>query len=225
MFILLVIFTFVAGILLDHFITRRHILIATEAPERRLAGAALPRRTADVVGGFTLPENLSYHIGHTWAVAEAPQLVRVGADDLAAKTAGHLTAVDLPERGKWVRQGQKIVAMHRDGREIELVSPIEGTVVSVNDKLRLDPDLARKDPYGEGWLIAVNAPDVATSFRNLLNGNVARRWMEESAAALRTFSPSALAMVAQDGGVALDDLAANLPDAEFKMLTNELFLT
>jgi glycine cleavage system H protein len=124
-----------------------------------------------------------------------------------------------------VRQGQKIVAMHRDGREIDLVSPIEGIVVNVNDKLRLDPDLARKDPYGEGWLIAVNAPDVATSFRNLLNGNVARRWMEESAATLRSFSPGALAMVAQDGGVALDDLAADLPDAEFKMMTSALFLT
>lgn len=224
MFILLVIFTFVAGILLDHFITRRHILIA-EAPERRLAGAALPRRTANVVGGFALPENLSYHAGHTWAVAEAPQLVRVGIDELAAKTAGHLTSVDLPERGKWVRQGQKIVAMHRDGRDIDLVSPIEGTVVSVNDKLQLDPDLARKDPYGEGWLIAVNAPDPATSFRNLLNGTLARRWMEESAATLRGLSPSALAMVAQDGGEALDDLVGHLSEAEFKALTRELFLT
>lgn len=224
MFILLVVLTFVAGILLDHFITRRHILIA-EAPVRRPAAAVYPRLAANVVGGFALPENLSYHVGHTWAVAEAPQLVRVGADELAAKTAGHLSAIDLPERGKWVRQGQKIVSMHRDGREIALVSPIEGTVVNVNDKLQLDPDLARKDPYGEGWLIAVNAPDVATSFRNLLNGNVARRWMEESAAKLRSLSPSALAMVAQDGGVALDDLVGHLSDAEFKALSSELFLT
>ena len=220
MFILLVILTFVAGILLDHFITRRQILVA-EAPQPRRPAPALNA----VVGGFALPDHLSYHVGHTWAMAEAPQLVRVGADELAAKTAGHLTAVDLPERGKWVRQGQKIVALRRDGREIDLVSPIEGTVVNVNDKLQTDPDLARKDPYGEGWLIAVNAPDIATSFRNLLTGKVARRWMEESAAKLRSLSPTALAMVAQDGGVALDDLVGHLPDAEFKTLTGELFLT
>ena len=211
MFILLVILTFVAGILLDHFITRRQILVAAE-PEV-------------VVGGFRVPDHLHFHVGHTWAVTEAPQLVRVGADELAAKTAGHLTAVDLPERGKWIRQGQKIVALRRDGREIDLVSPIEGTVVNVNDKLQKDPDLARKDPYGEGWLIAVNAPDAATSFRNLLSGTVAKRWMEESAAKLRAFTPAALAMVAQDGGVAVDSVVEDLPEIQFKALTSELFLT
>lgn len=215
MFILLVILTFVAGILLDHFLTRRKILVV-EAPRERAAG---------VVGGFALPDHLRYHNGHTWAVAESPQLVRVGADDLATKVAGQLTAVDLPERGKWIRQGQKIIALRRDGREIDLVSPIEGTVVSVNDKVLRDPDLARKDPYGDGWLIAVNAPDPGTNFRNLLTGNVARRWMEESAAKLRLLSAPALAATAHDGGVALDDLVGHLPEAEFRALAGELFLT
>jgi len=217
MFILLVILTFVAGILLDHVITRRQILIANEAP-------ALKLQPATVVAGFELPEHLSYHTGHTWAVAEGPELVRVGVDELAAKTAGHLTAVDLPERGKWIRQGQRIIALHRDGREIDLVSPIEGTVVNVNDKLIADPDLAHKDPYGAGWLIAVNAPDASTNFRNLLRGNVARRWMEESATKLRTLlSPMSLA-TAQDGGVMVDDPVSHLPESEFDALRKELFL-
>ena len=224
MFIMLVLLTFVAGILLDHFLTRRKILVL-DAPKSRNREAAAPKLIADVIGGFTLPENLRYHPGHTWAVAEAQELVRVGADELAAKVAGHLTAVDLPERGKWIRQGQKIVALHRNGREIDLVSPIEGTVVRINEKLLRDPDLARKDPYGDGWLLTVNAPDVSTNFRNLLNGKVARRWMEESASKLRMLSPGAVAALAQDGGVALDDLVGHLTEAQFQDLTADLFLT
>jgi hypothetical protein len=57
-------------------------------------------------------------------------------------------------------------------------SPIEGTVTDVNEAVAFDPELARKDPYGEGWLVTVQSPNAKTNFRNLLGGALARWWMK-----------------------------------------------
>ena len=220
MIALLVVLTFLAGILVDLYMTRRHpILVVDET-----AASERPRVVARVIGGFAVPDNVRYHPGHTWALEESPQLVRIGVDDLAAKVAGDVTAIDIPERGQWIRQGQKIIAMHRDGREIDLVSPIEGTVVGVNEAALRDPHLVRKDPYGDGWLLTVNSPDAPTNFRNLIGGATARKWMEEAAATLRRVTPAAVGAVAHDGGIALDSAVGNIPAEEFQKLEKELFL-
>lgn len=220
MIALLVVLTFLAGILLDLYMTRRPIVMADENAER----PSRPRMIPAVVGGFAVPDNVRYHPGHTWALAESPELVRIGIDDLAAKVAGSVVKIDIPERGQWIRQGQKIIALHRDGREIDLVSPIEGTIVGVNEKALEDPELTRKDPYGDGWLLTVNSPDAPTNFRNLLGGSAARRWMEDAAATLRRLTPTAIGAVAQDGGLVLDAAVGKLTDDDFNRVEKELFL-
>ena len=186
--------------------------------------AALPKLVPAFVGGFEVPENLRYHPGHTWALAESPSLVRVGLDDFAARLLGKIEEITLPKRGQWIRQGQKIVTVLRGGSKAELVSPIEGEVANVNEAALADKSLAARDPYGEGWLLTVQSPDAKTSFRNLLGGSVARKWMEEAASRLRMRMPVLAGAVAQDGGVAVDDIAAHLPDEAWSELAKEFFL-
>ena len=219
---LLVILTFAVMVLIDHLLLRQPIVIADEAPA---FAAGTPRRVAPVVAGFAVPDNVRYHPGHTWAAVQNGDVVRVGIDDFAAKVAGGVDRIDAPTRGQWIRQGQKILSMHRDGRDIELVSPIEGTVVRVNDAALTDPEAARKDPYGTGWLLEVNSPDAKTNFRNLLSGKLARRWMDDTAARLRALMPAPAGALAQEGGVAIDDVLASIPDADWKKAAQEFFLT
>ncbi|HVR39229.1 MAG TPA: glycine cleavage system protein H [Thermoanaerobaculia bacterium] len=215
-----VILTFVVALLIDHLLDRKPLPIAQEKP---LQAPARPRLTPAIVAGFEVPDNLLYHRGHTWAAAETPDLVRVGVDDFAAKLAGEITSVDVPQRGQWIRQGQRIIAMHHNGREIDLVSPIEGTVVDLNETALTNPTAVRNDPYGDGWLLTVNSPDAKTNFRNLLGGTLARRWMDDAAARLRAFAVPAGAL-AQDGGVAVSSLIEQLPDVEWEKAEKEFFL-
>lgn len=215
MIALLVILTFFAAILLDHLLLRRPVPIA-EATERPTPA---PRPLPTIVGGFALRDNYRYHPGHTWAVAETPNLVRIGIDDFAAKVAGDIAEIDLPERGQWIRQGQKIIAMKADGHQLELVSPIEGTVMDINANL----GAAKNDPYGDGWLLTVNSPDAKTNFRNLLGGSTARRWLDDAAARLRSFAAIPAGAFAQDGGIAVNDILRNLPDADIARLNAEFF--
>jgi hypothetical protein len=88
-----------------------------------------------------------------------------------------------------------------------------------------DPKLALRDPYGEGWLLTVQAPDAKTSFRNLLGGALARWWTEESANRLQRRMPMALGALAQDGGVAMDNVTTHIPDQDWLLLAKEFFLS
>src|SRR5581483_6609486 len=224
MTVLLVLFTFAAFLLIDHFHSRKHAIIqpVMQAARER---EAVPRLQPSLVGGFHVPENMRYHPGHTWAVAETPTLVRVGLDDFASRLIGHISRIALPQRGQWIRQGQKLCTIHRDGVAVDMVSPIEGSVADVNDSLLQNPELARKDPYNEGWFITVQSPDAKINFRNLLGGALARWWTEESASRLQRRMPVALGALAQDGGVAMDNVSNQVGDEEWAQVAREFFLS
>jgi len=212
----------VTFLLIDHFHSRK---VVVQPVVQAAKHDAPPRLAPSLVGGFQVPEKLRYHPGHTWALSESPSLVRVGMDEFASKLTGKIERITLPQRGQWVRQGQKIWTLHRDGTSVDMVSPIEGSVADINDAAIRDPEFARKDPYGEGWLVTVQSPDAKTNFRNLLSGALARWWTEESASRLQRRMPMALGALAQDGGAAIDNLAVQIPDKDWATLAKEFFLS
>src|SRR5581483_5509862 len=223
MTVILVLLTFVTFLLIDHFFSRKNVVVQ---PAMQVAKREAPARLAPgLVGGFHVPETLRYHPGHTWALSESPSLVRVGMDEFASKLAGKIERITLPQRGQWIRQGQKVCTLHRDGTAVDMVSPIEGSVADINEAIVQSPELAHKDPYGEGWLLTVQSPDAKTNFRNLLTGALARWWTEESASRLQRKMPTLLGALAQDGGVAMDNLSAQLPDKEWAPIAKEFFLS
>jgi hypothetical protein len=71
----------------------------------------------------------------------------------------------------------------------------------------------------------VQSPDAKTNFRNLMTGGLARWWTEEAASRLQRRFPAALGALAQDGGVAMDNLAAQMPDQNWVELAREFFLS
>ena len=227
MTVLLVLFFFATFLAIDYFRTRDAFVhpVLQVAPAKH--DAVAPRLQPALVGGFAVPENLRYHPGHTWALSESPNLVRVGMDDFAAKLTGTVERITLPQRGQWIRQGQKMCTLYRDDVAVDMVSPIEGTVAEINQALMSDPKLALRDPYGEGWLVTVQSPDAKTSFKNLLGGPLARWWTEESASRLQHRMPMPMAMgaLAQDGGVAINDVANQIPGQDWLSLAKEFFLS
>jgi glycine cleavage system H protein len=221
MTVILVLLTFATLLTIDHFYSQRK---AVPQPALQVAKNT-PRLQPGVVGGFQVPANLRYHPGHTWALSEGPSMVRVGMDDFASKLIGKVERIVLPQRGQWIRQGQKIATIFRDGAAVDMVSPIEGSVADVNDTLTGNPLLTRTDPYGEGWLVTVHSPDAKTNFRNLLAGTLAKWWTEESAGRLQKRMPMMLGALAQDGGVAVDNLTDQIPDQQWSEIAKEFFLS
>ncbi len=222
MTVILVLLVFAAFLLIDYLRTSRYHPRQSQLEAKK---QDMPRRIPPVVNGFQVPDNLRYHPGHTWALSESPTLVRIGMDDFASKLAGKIEHIVLPQRGQWVRQGQKIWTLSRDGKSVDMLSPIEGSVADINEAALHDPEEARKDPYGEGWLVTVQSPDARINFRNLLNGALARLWTEQSAGRLQQKLPRAAAALAQDGGVAVDNVISEMPDQDWAALAREFFLS
>ena len=222
MTVFLVLATFLVFIVLDYALNRRKA-VATVSVHASQAVPALAG--GDYVDGFLTPENVSYHPGHSWFVRERKNLVRVGADEFAAALVGKVEKIELPKPGQWVRQGQKILAFWRDGEKTEMVSPTEGEVLEINSEVVNNPAMLRQDPYGKGWLVTVHVPDEENTGRNMVPKGLVREWMRESVERLYSRQPSLAGAVAADGGRPADDLLTALPDANWKQVTGEFFLT
>jgi glycine cleavage system H protein len=222
MTVILVLVTFLVFIVLDYILNRRRapavVPVATSA-------ANVKREGSDYVGGFLVPKDRSYHPGHSWLMAERKSVVRVGADEFAAALAGSVEKIELPKPGQWIRQGQEVFSFYKDGEKVGMVSPTEGEVLTANADVLNHPSLLRRDPYGAAWLITVTVPDEETTTRNLVPKCLITDWMRDAIDRLYARQPVLAGAVAADGGRPADDLTAGIPDANWKALAAEFFLT
>jgi glycine cleavage system H protein len=216
---LLVLATFVAFISVDVMLHRDKYRFRVAEPE----GARAAEGPVPVVAGVSLPEALSYHPGHAWALDTGNGRVRVGLDEFASSLLGKILRVDAPQRGRWFRQGEKGWTVVTERGEVSMLAPAEGEIVAVNAKAMADPEVVSGDPYGAGWLIEIFSPDTQVSFRNLLSGSMARRWMEESIAELRQALSPMAAVTALDGGRISSHLGQELPKERWEELTHRFF--
>jgi glycine cleavage system H lipoate-binding protein len=175
---------------------------------------------------FLTPADRMFHRGHAWLKGEDDGLVTVGLDDFAAKLVGPLSRVSLPAVGAPVGQGEQAWRlMAADGRSVEMLSPVDGTVVALNPSLAASPDLAERDPYGEGWLMKVRPSRLRANRINLMAGAAVRRWMEEAAAGLRGHVAPGLGALAQDGGAPVSGMARAIDPDRWDRLAARFLLT
>lgn len=187
--------------------------------------AAVENVIPAVSGWFHLPERLYYHQGHSWAMPEEGGLVRVGIDDFAQKLVGKVDGVELPPIGSRVAQGEKGWSLRAGAKTIDMLSPVDGNVVAVNEQLLKSPGDIGKDPYGQSWLLKVQAPRVSANLKNLLSGALAVKWMEGVRENLLTRMNYNLGAVSQDGGVPVDGIARNLDRERWDEIVKEYLLT
>lgn len=218
---LLVLATFVVFITVDVLLHREKYKFRVAEPETPEAKSG----PVPVVAGVALPETLAYHPAHVWAFDAGNGRVRIGLDEFAASLLGPIERVDVPQRGRWFRQGEKGWSVVTPHGEATMLAPAEGEIVAVNDKALSDPELISKDPYGSGWLLEIFSPDTQVSFRNLLTGSMARRWMEQSMAELRQSLAPMAAMTALDGGRISPQLGTELPKEKWREMTRRFFRT
>jgi glycine cleavage system H lipoate-binding protein len=216
---LLVLATFVAFIAWDVLLHRDkyRFRVANPAPD------AVKPSAVPVVAGVTLPEGLSYHPGHAWAADAGNGRIRVGLDEFAASLLGDVQKIEVPQRGRWFRQGEKGWTLHTNHGEVAMLAPAEGEIVTVNEKAISNPETVSQDPYGAGWLLEIFSPDTQVSFRNLLTGAFARRWMEESVAELRRAISPGVPATALDGGVIAPKVGSELPPEKWREVTRQFF--
>lgn len=181
---------------------------------------------AGPVSGFQVADSYYYHRGHSWARVEHGGFVRVGMDDFSLKLVGCPTEVELPKIGAQVEQTGVAWRIHKGEKEARVLSPMKGVVVAVNQKVARTPEIAKKDPYGLGWLMVLEPMELKSNLRNLLFEQEAAAWVKAEAARLDATVMAAYGMsLAATGGEIVDDIMANLPNLEWDHVIHEFLLT
>jgi len=110
------------------------------------------------IAELNLPGDALYSDDHEWARLEG-ETVRVGISDYAQDRLGDITFVEMPETGATFKRGAEFGTVESTKAVSELLMPIGGEIVAVNDALEESPDLLNQDPYGDGWIIEVRPCD------------------------------------------------------------------
>jgi glycine cleavage system H protein len=103
-----------------------------------------------------VPDDLAYTKEHEYvARTDDPAVVRIGITDYAQGELGDVVFVNLPKVGETVADHQAFGTIEAVKAVSELYAPVDGEVVEVNGTLESDPAAVNRDPYGEGWMIAL----------------------------------------------------------------------
>jgi len=221
MSILFVLLTFLLILTVMYFRNAHPAADELQASDARRVRAPIMMRFS----GFEIPAGYAFHPGHTWLSDEGHQNARIGLDAFAANLAGQVESIEFPELNRWVRQGQRLCSLTRGGRKLELLSPVEGVLTSVNSQLLENPGLVLTDPYKDGWLCTLKAPELAINKKNLLQGAIVPAWMQNSVARLGHMLAELTPGLAQDGGVPMQGLLFQLSTDVQRQVTKEFFLT
>ena len=107
------------------------------------------------------PEDLKYTDEHEWLTVTEGSTVRVGITAYAQDQLGDVVFVELPKVGAAVEAGTPLGEVESTKSVSEIFAPLSGTVVAVNNALDDTPELINSDPYGEGWIVEINAEDLS----------------------------------------------------------------
>lgn len=104
-----------------------------------------------------IPADLSYTTEHEWVQRTGDDTVRVGITDYAQSALGDVVFVQLPDVGSDVTAGESFGEVESTKSVSDLYAPVTAKVIAVNGDLEGNPQLVNSDPYGEGWLVELQA--------------------------------------------------------------------
>ncbi len=104
------------------------------------------------------PDDLRYHPEHDWARIEGDEAV-LGITWFAQDALGELVHFEAPTAGGQVAAGQPYAEVESVKAVSDVVAPLSGEILEVNEKVADEPETVNDDPYGAGWLVRIRLSD------------------------------------------------------------------
>ena len=108
----------------------------------------------------TYPDDLKYHREHDWARVDGSEAV-LGITWFAQDALGELVHFEAPEPGSTITRDSSYGEVESVKAVSDIIAPLSGEVLEVNQAVRDAPETVNEDPYGEGWLIRIRLSDPA----------------------------------------------------------------
>jgi glycine cleavage system H protein len=104
------------------------------------------------------PDDLRYHPEHDWARVDGDEAL-LGITWYAQDSLGELVLFDGPELGATLTKDEAYAEVESVKAVSDVVAPLSGEVLEVNQKAVDEPETVNDDPYGEGWLVRIRVSD------------------------------------------------------------------
>jgi glycine cleavage system H protein len=125
----------------------------------------------------TYPDELRYHPEHDWARIDGDEAT-LGITWYAQDSLGELVHFEPPEPGATFTKDASYGEVESVKAVSELITPLSGEVIEVNQKVVDAPETVNEDPYGEGWLVRIRLSDPAEA-KALLDPAAYRKLLED----------------------------------------------
>ena len=125
---------------------------------------------------MNIPENLKFTNDHEWVRAEGEE-VYVGITDFAQNELGDIVFVEVETIDETLKKEEPFGTIEAVKTVSDLLLPVGGTILELNEKLEDAPELINKDPYGDGWIIKMKLTNPA-EMDNLLDAAAYRNLIE-----------------------------------------------
>lgn len=117
---------------------------------------------------FKVATDRYYSDEGVWALAEGNR-IRIGMTDFLQQRSGDIAFAEVKPAGTALTVGDEVAIIETIKVNVSLTSPVSGTVVEVNPAMELSPEVINQDPYGEGWLVVIEARNWPKDRDNLLD--------------------------------------------------------
>jgi glycine cleavage system H protein len=123
------------------------------------------------------PDDLRYHDQHDWARLEGDEHAVFGITWYAQDALGEVVFYDPPEVGTTIQKDSSYAEVESVKAVSDVIAPMSGEIVEINDSLEDTPESINQDPYGEGWLVKVRLTAPAEA-EGLLGADEYRKLLE-----------------------------------------------
>ncbi len=165
-----------------------------------------------------IPRGLQYSKNHVWTHLNKSGDALLGIDDLLNHLVGPVEIEPVQSEGTSIKKGDKLAELHKDGKKLELVSPISGKLLSYNTLLLNDPSLINSEPYDKGWLAQIEPHSWTRESSEFVTGEDAVNWESEEFVKFKDFMSKTLQtqgiesekVILQEGGELIDNPLSEL---------------
>jgi len=177
---------------------------------------------------FSIPGGVFISSGHCWAALDPDGKALVGIDDFAKKIIGNIDALNLPNLGMEVKQGQLLFSIKQDTLSIPFYAPVSGTVESINRALLDDLDRLELNPYDDNWFCKIDASQLDSELGKLKIGQTAVEFFNEDIAKIHDYVKKSVtatkdeSKIPADGHVYIGELEA-LKEKDINAIINDFF--
>ncbi|MEA1968821.1 MAG: glycine cleavage system protein H [Thermodesulfobacteriota bacterium] len=171
--------------------------------------------------GYDLAKDYYYHDGHTWVRVEHGGMARIGFDDFIMRLFGKAElSKNLLTLGSRINKGEAGWSIIQNNNEAKITSPLTGTIISVNQRVKENPNIMHTDPYQNGWLYIVEPDSPKKDLADLYFGEESTSWMDQESGKLMKLMGPEYENLAATGGEPVKDFFGFNPEIGWDKLVN-----